>query len=169
MRPLFAPVAIAISISISACTIQQTEGKTETVFSPLVMASQPWHISQQFQDGNGDRVCTVSAGEVDVTQRKNAQGVALQVATSKHLIPGHRYKILLAGNYYETIEDWFRPEDSTRIIDDMLRSDKLYTEHRERGTRGQSRAIKTTNNVISLKGFNLLYKNCTDYISAKRK
>ncbi len=169
MRHFLTPAVIAMTVSLGACTIQQREGKTESVFSPLVAASQPWHVSQQFLDGNGDRICTVSAGEVDVTQRKSADGITLQVATSRHLIPGYRYKILLNGHYYETVEDWFQPGESAKIIDDMLISDTLYTEFRERGTRGQSRAIKTTNNVISLKGFNLLYKNCTDYIKSKRK
>jgi hypothetical protein len=169
MRHLLTPAVVAIAISASACTIQQNDGKTEAVFSPLVAASQPWHVSQQFLDGNGDRICTISAGEVDVTQRKNAGGIALQVATSRHLIPGYRYKILLAGHSYETVEDWFLPDESRKIIDAMLQSDKLYTEFRERGTRGQGSAIKVTSNVISLKGFNLLYKNCTDYINSKRK
>jgi len=128
MRPILALPAFLLLTAVSACTITQQNGQDLRVEGPALISGQPWHVTQQYLAKDGDPVCTVSAGEMEVTQRSVNHTVVQQVATRNVLNPGQMYRLRLYGHIYETRTGWFSTADSEAIIQDMMNSNVVYTE-----------------------------------------
>jgi len=152
----------------TACSVQQQNGNDIRLEQPFLLSNQNWKITQQAALPEGDRVCTVSYGEMDVTQRSHNHVVIQQVGTSNSLNPGDSYKILAGEHNYESLESWFDPRQSKAIIKDLMASDTIYTEARvgttELGHAGP--VLRSVDNEIFMKGFASQYKQCSRFVKS---
>jgi hypothetical protein len=154
---------------LSACA-QQGNGNDIRLQSPGLFSPQPWGVKEQSKAADGTRICTVSAGEVEVTQKSQGKTMANQVATTFPLVPGESYEILVNGHMYETYDNWFRPNDSQAIISDFMQDSVLYTEwHTLTMHRFHPSILSSMNNKIGLEGFAEQYKACTQFVKKKTK
>jgi len=162
---LFPMVAIA-----AGCTIQQQNGNDLRVKSPPLLAGNHWQITQQSVTQDGDRVCTVSAGEMDVTQHLRGKTITPQVALSYPLNPGDRYRIIMGDHVYETPEGqgWFSAAESQTIIQDFWTADVVYTEVQQRVIQPGSE-YQRAGNKINLSGLGEQFKACERFVTGRAR
>jgi len=161
---------ILFALSVSACTIQQENGNDLRLQAPPLLAGKHWQTTQQFVTQNGERVCTTSAGEMDVTQRAQGKTVTLQVATSSSLNPGDRYRIIYDNDVHETLngESTFNPRDSQAIVADLMKGRFVYTEIQERVTElWGGREFERLGNKINLSDFKEQFKACKKFVTSR--
>src|SRR3954471_9297737 len=97
---------LLLPLSLAACTVTQEDGDLRTEPPPLLR--QPvWRVTQQVTTPGGERICTVSAGGIDVTQRGNGRAVTEQVASSQRTNPGDWYRLIIGPYVYETPDGIF--------------------------------------------------------------
>ena len=160
-----------LPVVLTGCSITQQNGDLRAE-PPPVLREQPWSITQQVASPGGDRVCTVSAGEVQITQRYSNHQVMQQVATSADIDPGDYYRITIGPQTFETQNSVFAPSDSPKIIAAMLQGQQkmIYTERQVPSFARKHRAeIDHFNNSLSLDGFAILYQQCTQYVRGAPK
>ncbi|MDE3059679.1 MAG: hypothetical protein KGJ06_01550 [Pseudomonadota bacterium] len=164
MRPLALFLA-GFFLPLAACTVEQRNGQ-EVQLAPPLVAGNVWETTRQVTLPDG-RVCTVSAGEMNVTQRSRNGTIMRQVATSYSLNPGDRYRVIIDGDVHETQEGWFNTSESEQIIHNLMTHDTVYTELQERVI-DDSNEWKRANNKIRLDGFATQYKACERFVSSGR-
>lgn len=150
---------------LTACSFQQQGGDLRAIPGPL-FSDPPWRISQQFTSPEGERVCTVSKSEMDVTQALVGPMLQQQVGTSTSLSPGDSYKVLIGANNYETRTPYFSPADSRAILDRMQNAPYIYTELTRLTLVGRHERLqpKRWTNKIHMAGFREAYEACSQFI-----
>jgi hypothetical protein len=164
MRPI---VLILSLLGLAACTMSQENGNDLRFTSPPLLSGNSWVITQKEKTG-GDGVCTVSAGEMQVTQRKAGKGASQQVAISTSLSPGDSYRVIIGPQLYEAYDGRFDAADSGKIIHGLLTADMVYTELHKRVVSWRAPEWRNFNNSISLAGFAAPYKACTAFIHSRK-
>jgi hypothetical protein len=107
---------------LAACSIQQ-EGRDLQVRPAPLFSEQHWQITAQDRQS-----CTISAGEIDIIQRRKEGGIIAQVNITRPFMPGDQYKILIRDHIYETSRNIYPVTVSKAIIDDIRVNDTIYTE-----------------------------------------
>lgn len=153
---------------LSSCTIQQQNGGELRLDAPPLLVGQQWKITQQAKLKNGDRICTVSAGEMDVTQRNQGGKRTQEVALSGSFGVGYNYKIQVGSHYYETLDKRFDARESQAIIADLQTNAIAYSELREIPNAVSGGRWRVLSNKIPLAGFPAPYKACTQFLGQKR-
>ena len=149
-----------------ACAVQQQNGNGDIRLEPPhVLSDQQWKITQQLTTTNGDHVCTVSFGEMDITQRSHDHAVVQQVGTSNMLNPGDSYKVLVGEHNYESQQAWFDPMQSQAVIKDLMASHIAYTETRKI-TVGAGSTLRSIDNTIPMDDFAHQYQVCESFVKS---
>jgi hypothetical protein len=158
--------ASVLLMLLAACTFEQQNGDLRA--KPAGMfADQSWDVTERSVTQDNDRICTVSAGELDVTQHLREARVTVQVAVSRPLDPGSRYSIIIGNQRYETPDDYFSPLQSQAIIRDFKRGETAYTEWREFGA-ANGRSWHWNTNKVPLEGFAPKFDSCTRFLNPRR-
>jgi hypothetical protein len=153
---------VLILMSFTACTVEKQEGDLRVTPAPL-FAHQEWRTVQQYTAPDGDRICTVNAGEINVTQRMQAGRLQAQVETTNLMQPGKYYSIMVNNHLYQTSQNYFDSKRSHRIVNDMKVADTAYTELRA-VAHDNGEPWRWGSNNIPLAGFKEKYDTCTQYV-----
>ncbi len=103
---LYAPLLL-----IAACTAQPKNGEMNIKPAPI-FTHPKWEVTQRAKSTSGERICTLSASEVDVTLHSYDHQVIEQVAQTRGGDKSSYYTINVAGHRYETKQDIFDEADS---------------------------------------------------------
>jgi hypothetical protein len=152
----------------TSCTLQQQNGNDIRLEQPFLLSDQQWKMTQQLASANDDRVCTISYGELYVALRSQHHTVVQQVGTSNKLDPGERYKILMGEHNYESVQDWFDPNQSQAIINDLMANDVAYTETRRitTVTNHAGPIWRSIDNKIATEDFRHQYIACEHFVTS---
>lgn len=156
----------------SACTWQQQNGNELHVQGAPLLAGNHWQTTEQFVARNGERVCTVSAGEMNVTQRAHGKTVMPQVGVSTPINPGDYYRVIYMDDVHETSNggNTFGPVDSKAIIADLMNGGIVYTEIQQREIHilggGE---FERLGNKINLEGFAAKYQECKKFVTGRAR
>jgi hypothetical protein len=145
---------------LAACTFEQQNGDLRATPAGI-FADQSWAVTQQSEIPGG-RLCTISAGEIDVVQQVQRGRGEVQVAVSRPLDPGSRYTIIVGSKRYETAGDYFSRTQSDAIVRDFASGKTAYSEWREFGD-GNGRSWHWNTNKIPLGGFAPQYQACRKF------
>jgi hypothetical protein len=148
--------------------VQQDNGHVVRLEQPFILSDQSWQISQQFTTLQGEHVCAISAGDLEVVQRSGEHGIVRQVGSFNRLAPGDYYKILVDGRVYETPQGWFDPAQSETIIRKLMESRFIYTETRKMAL-GFRSSYRNIDNKIPMDGFASYYQSCERFVTSKHK
>jgi len=161
---------IMISVSLlflgTACSVQQQNGSDIHLEQPFLLSNQRWEITQKLVTPAGDRICSVSSGEMNVTQHSHNHTIVHQVGTSNPLNPGDHYKILIGPHNYETPEDSFDASQSRAIANDMLASTVVYTETRVLTLESRGPVWRSIDNKIPIANFPSQYQICKTFVQS---
>jgi hypothetical protein len=156
------PLALT-ALTLAACTMQAENGGDVRV-TPSAIFGQAWTVTQQLHLNDGNKICTVSFGEVDVTQRSFGKNILVQVGKSGTMDPGYTYKILTGGNFYQTADVLFGETDSKAIIHDFMQGGTAYTELAANYVEAHRVTWHPISNKINLGNFASMYQGCTAYV-----
>ncbi|MDE3015702.1 MAG: hypothetical protein KGI29_02110 [Pseudomonadota bacterium] len=157
---------VCVPLLLAGCHIEQ-QGREFHVSPPPAFIHQTWGISQQETSPGGTRVCTVSAGEIDVTQRGARRGSTARVSMDRGLAPGESYKILFGDTIYETLTGRFSAADSAAIIERLKRAKMVYTELTVNFIGFAGGQWRHVQNEIPLAGFPARYRACERFMTKK--
>jgi hypothetical protein len=166
MRLLTKYILISPLVFLStACAVQQQNGNDIRLEQPFVLSEQHWQITQQVTTANDDHICTVSSGELGVTQRSHDNAIVQQVGTSDTLTPGESYKVIVGEHSYESAQGWFDSVQSQAIIKDMMATAVTYTEaHKLNG--GDGPLFRNIDNKIPMADFAHQYQACEHFVKS---
>ncbi len=152
-------------LALAACTVQQENGNDLRMNLPPIFGGQQWEVTQR-DELPGGRVCTLSAGEMDVTLRSQGHSIVQQVGTSTPLNPGDRYHVQVAARWCETPDGRFGFAESGAIVQDLMKADVAYTEVIKQIADDRGSDIKRLGNKIPLQGFGAQYRACQRFIKS---
>jgi hypothetical protein len=151
----------------SACTIQQQNGN-ELHFqgSPLLVGNQ-WETKQKFAMNSGDRICTVSAGEMNVGQRARGSTINYEISTSTPISPGDHYRVIYNNDVHETSNGSavFNATESKAIVADLMKGGIIYTEIQQMQVYPAGREFERIGNKISLDDFAGKFQECKRFVT----
>lgn len=163
MRTIATVTALG-ALFLAACSVEQQNGNDIRLEQPFVLSDQSWHVSEQARAP--EAFCTVSAGELSVTQRLRGHAIVTQVGTNNKLSPGDSYKVLAGGHNYESAQQWFSPQESRAIVSDLMANAVIYTETR-RITLGAGPYYRSIDNKIPMDGFAKQYRGCEAFLKSR--
>lgn len=148
-------------LSLAGCEMQHGIAHFKP---PPILADQSWQVVGKNTLPSGGRICTVSPGEIEVTQWKHGRDIAAQVTYYRPLAPGERYKILFGDHVYETLTGKFKAADSQAIIRQLKSNPTVYTEQVTPSTRFGGWQYERMQNIIPQDDFVARYRECTRYV-----
>lgn len=165
---IFIPITFVTLILLSACTIEQKDGKLQNEFHPPLTYAT-W-TTEQYKTESGQPVCVVTSGYngLSVLLRRMKDGaLGISAKGERNLTPGMDFSVNVGGNHYRTTQEYFLTGESVKLAEDLKADGKAYLEWSEPHPHHPGRL--RSSNIVKLEGFAPEFEQCKRTLLGKTR